>query len=284
MFDALLGYGWQGLILSVYLALAVGSFLNVVIYRLPVMLDRQWRRDAREILELPAEPAPEQPFNLMVPRSRCPRCGKLITAWQNIPVLSWLLLRGRCGSCKASISPRYPLIELLTMVMTLAALSVWGLTWTGLFAALFTWVIIALTFIDFDTQLLPDQLTLPLLWLGLLANNAGMFVSLEAAVIGAVAGYLFLWSTYWGFKLLTGKEGMGYGDFKLFAAIGAWFGWQVLPGTILMAALLGLLYALVTTLLKQRENAQPIAFGPFLAVGGWVSLLARDNVVGFFVT
>ncbi len=283
MFDALLSYGWQGVLLSVYLALAVGSFLNVVIYRLPVMLNRQWRSDAREILELPAEPEPQERFNLMVPRSRCPHCGKLITAWENIPVLSWLLLRGRCSNCKTPISVRYPLVELLTMIMTLAALAVWGLTWTGLFAALFTWMIIALTFIDFDTQLLPDQLTLPLLWLGLLANSVGMFVTLEAAVIGAVAGYLFLWSTYWGFKLLTGKEGMGYGDFKLFAAIGAWFGWAVLPGTILMAALLGLAYALVTTLLRKRESAQPIAFGPFLAIGGWVSLLARDTVIGFFI-
>jgi leader peptidase (prepilin peptidase)/N-methyltransferase len=177
---------------------------------------------------------------------------------------------------------RYPLVELLTALATLLVLNIYGLTWLGLSAAVFTWIVITLTFIDFDTQLLPDQLTLPLLWLGLLCNLSGSYTSLESAVIGAVAGYLFLWCTYWGFKLITGKEGMGYGDFKLFAAIGAWFGWQVLPGTILIASGAGLLYAFITLIGKQRESSQPIAFGPFLAVGGWVSLLARDNVISFF--
>ncbi len=284
MFDALLTYGWQGLVLSIWFALAVGSFLNVVIYRLPVMLDRQWRSEAQAILnpEQTAGPAGER-FNLIrVPQLGQRERGTLISAWQNIPVLSWLVLRGRCASCGFRIPVRYPLVELLTALATLMALNVWGLTWLGLTAALFTWFVIALTFIDFDTQLLPDQLTLPLLWLGLLTNTFGGFVSLEAAVMGAVIGYGFLWSTYWGFKLATGKEGMGYGDFKLFAAIGAWFGWQVLPGSILIAALSGLLYALISTLRGQRESAQPIPFGPFLAIGGWVSLLARDNVVNFF--
>lgn len=280
--DPLLAYGWQGLVLAIWFALSVGSFLNVVIYRLPVMLNREWQAQAQAILEQPPAAETSEAFNLMVPRSRCPSCGTLIKAWQNVPVLSWLILQGRCASCKTRISARYPLVELFTAIATLLVLSIYGLTWVGLAAALFTWIMIALTFIDFDTQLLPDQLTLPLLWLGLLCNISGSFTSLTSGVIGAVAGYLFLWGTYWGFKLITGKEGMGYGDFKLFAAIGAWFGWQVLPGTILIASGAGLIYALTTLIGKRRESSQPIPFGPFLAVGGWVSLLARDNVISFF--
>ena len=277
-----MAYGWQGCVLAIWFALAVGSFLNVVIYRLPIMLNKEWTAQAQAILEQPSPESVEEPFNLMVPRSRCPACGQLISAWQNIPVISWLALRGRCANCKTRIPSRYPLVELLTALATLLVLNIYGLTWLGLSAAAFTWIVITLTFIDFDTQLLPDQLTLPLLWLGLLCNLSGSYTSLESAVIGAVAGYLFLWCTYWGFKLITGKEGMGYGDFKLFAAIGAWFGWQVLPGTILIASGAGLLYAFITLIGKQRESSQPIAFGPFLAVGGWVSLLARDNVISFF--
>jgi leader peptidase (prepilin peptidase)/N-methyltransferase len=282
MFDPLMAYGWQGCVLAIWFALAVGSFLNVVIYRLPIMLNKEWTVQAQAILEQPSPETVEEPFNLMVPRSRCPACGQLISAWQNIPVISWLALRGRCANCKTRIPVRYPLVELLTALATLLVLNIYGLTWLGLSAAVFTWIVITLTFIDFDTQLLPDQLTLPLLWLGLLCNLSGSYTSLESAVIGAVAGYLFLWCTYWGFKLITGKEGMGYGDFKLFAAIGAWFGWQILPGTILIASGAGLLYAFITLIGKQRESSQPIAFGPFLAVGGWVSLLARDNVISFF--
>jgi len=280
MLDPLLTYGWQGLTLAIWFALAVGSFLNVVIYRLPVMLNRQWEADARAVLEPEGKPPPAgERFNLMVPRSHCPECGTRISAWQNVPVVSWLVLRGRCASCGARIPVRYPLVELLTTVATLAVLTVYGLSWLGLAAAVFTWILIALTFIDFDTQLLPDQLTLPLLWIGLLTNCFGGFVALDDAVIGAVIGYLFLWSTYWGFKLATGKEGMGYGDFKLFAAVGAWLGWQVLPGAILLASATGLLYALVMLLKRARLASQPIPFGPFLAAGGWVSLLMRDNVI-----
>jgi len=285
VFDALLIYGWQGLVLAIWFALSVGSFLNVVIYRLPVMLNRQWEADARAILEPESADAavPDQePFNLMVPRSRCPACGTQISAWQNVPIVSWLVLRGRCGSCGARISVRYPLVELLTAIATLTVLSAYSLGWLGIAAAAFTWVLIALTFIDFDTQLLPDQLTLPLLWSGLLVNTFGGFTTLDSAVVGAVVGYLFLWCTYWGFKLATGKEGMGYGDFKLLAAIGAWLGWQVLPGTILIASAAGLLYALVTVMRRHQTASQPIPFGPFLAVGGWVSLLMRDNVINLF--
>jgi len=296
MFDPLLAYGWLGLALAIWFGLSVGSFLNVVIYRLPVMLNRQWAAEAQAILEhlnhsgpdtptassAPDAAAAAEPFNLMVPRSRCPACGVQISAWQNIPLLSWLLLRGRCAACRVRIPVRYPLVELFTCLTTLIALNLYGMTWLGFAAVIFTWVLIALTFIDFDTQLLPDQLTLPLLWLGLICNCFGAFTTLESAVIGAIAGYLFLWSTYWGFKLITRKEGMGYGDFKLFAAIGAWFGWQVLPGSILIASGAGLLYALITVVSKRGDASEPMPFGPFLAVGGWVSLLARDNVISFF--
>ncbi len=282
MAETLLTYGWPGLILAVWVGLSVGSFLNVVIYRLPVMLTRQWDAQARELLEQePAEAASER-FNLVVPRSRCPSCQHPITALQNIPVFSWLFLKGRCHSCGVRISARYPMVEVLTGAATIAVLGLFGYTWLGLAAALYTWAMIALTFIDYDTQLLPDQITLPLLWLGLITCLFGGMTDLGSGVLGAVIGYLFLWTTFWAFKLVTGKEGMGYGDFKLFAAIGAWLGWQVLPGTILIAATLGLAYALAITLAGKRQATQPIPFGPFLAVAGWVSLIARDNVLTLF--
>jgi len=285
--DLLLSYGWVGLAAALWLALCVGSFLNVVIYRMPVMLNRQWQAEARAVLELEEDGELSEPFNLATPRSRCPACGNQIKAWQNIPVLSWLLLKGRCGACQTAIPVRYPAIELLTAILTLAVFGVFGLTWLGLAAALYTWVLIAATFIDLDTQLLPDQLTLPLLWLGLIVNfsdgfGAGAIIDPDSAFIGALAGYLSLWSVYWGFKLITGKEGMGYGDFKLFGAIGAWLGWQILPGAILIAAVSGLIYAAFTFVRGQRESAQPIPFGPFLAVAGWVCLMFRDTVVSFF--
>ena len=277
----LLFWGWQGVALLTFLGLSVGSFLNVVIYRFPVMLERQWQAQAREVLEQPAQAS--ERFNLVVPRSRCPSCNTQITALQNVPVLSWLLLRGRCGSCKAKISMRYPVVEVLTAALTLAVVATLGFTWLAGAALVFTWTMIALTFIDYDTQLLPDQITLPLLWVGLIVNLQGGFVGLSAAVVGALLGYLFLWSTYWAFKLVTGKEGMGYGDFKLFAAIGAWVGWQMLPATILIASAVGLLYALTLGVLGKRETSQPIPFGPFLAVAGWVSLVARDTLLPLFL-
>jgi leader peptidase (prepilin peptidase)/N-methyltransferase len=292
--DLLTAYGWQGLVLFVWVALSVGSFLNVVIYRLPVMLEREWGEQARSILELDADPsdAPDatdtpdeqaEPFNLMVPRSRCPKCSHQITALENIPVLSWLFLRGKCSGCKAPISFRYPAIELATALTCLVVASLFGFTWFGLFALIFTWMLIAATFIDYDTTLLPDQITYPLLWLGLIAN--GFFigvVSLQDAVIGAIAGYLFLWGTYWAFKLITSKEGMGYGDFKLFAALGAWMGWQVLPSIILIAAGLGLIYALSRIFTARQSSQEPIPFGPFLAIAGWVTLIFRDTVLSVF--
>lgn len=276
--ENLLSLGWLGFAVAAWLGLCVGSFLNVVIYRLPVMLERDFTANARAQLELPEE-TPDTPFNLMVPRSRCPQCDSTIRAWHNIPVIGWIILKGRCANCANPIAPRYPIVEALTGILTLFVLAVFGFTPLGYLAVLYTWVLLALTFIDFDTQLLPDQLTLPLLWLGLLVNLNGTIVPLETAVIGAVIGYLFLWLTYWGFKLLTGKEGMGYGDFKLLAAVGAWLGWPVLPAVILIASIAGLTYALVNVLLGRSNTAQPIAFGPFLAVGGWVCLLYRDTVV-----
>jgi len=280
--EQLLAYGWQGIFITVWMSLAVGSFLNVVIYRLPVMLERQWRSQAREILQPEQLAEKTEPFNLMVPRSRCPGCGHLITVWQNIPIFSWLFLKGRCSNCDTPISLRYPGVELLTTVCSLAVIIAMGYTWLGLVALLYTWALVALTFIDYDTQLLPDQITLPLLWLGLLTNLFGGITDLGSGVLGAAAGYLSLWGIYWVFKLITGREGMGYGDFKLFAAIGAWLGWQILPVTILIASALGLLYALMITLTGKHERAQPIPFGPFLAVAGWVSLVARDNVLALF--
>ncbi|HPU51355.1 MAG TPA: prepilin peptidase, partial [Burkholderiaceae bacterium] len=215
------------------MGLLIGSFLNVVIYRVPVMLEREWAAQAAELTGVPAPAGAhagtgDEPFNLMVPRSRCPSCGHEITAWENIPVISWLMLRGRCSSCATPIPVRYPAIELITAL--LSGLAIWhlGATIAGLAALVLTWFLVSLTFIDFDTQLLPDNMTLPLLWLGLLLNLWGVFAPLSSAVIGAIAGYLTLWSIYWLFKLATGKEGMGYGDFKLLAALGAWFGWQAL--------------------------------------------------------
>ncbi len=279
----LLGQGWLTLLLLAWITLSIGSFLNVAIYRLPVMMKRDWRAQATEVLELstPAGTQPhadESPFNLAVPRSRCPKCATAISAWHNIPVLSWLWLRGRCAHCNAPISARYPFVELLTCVASLMVVATLGYTWIGLAGLAFTWAIITLAFIDFDTQLLPDQITLPLLWLGLIVNLAsGGFIDLSSAVVGAIAGYLALWSIYWAFKLITGKEGMGYGDFKLLAALGAWFGWQALPVLVLISSVVGI--ALGGTLMLIRRNRDPIPFGPYLAIAGWVTLLAHDRVI-----
>jgi leader peptidase (prepilin peptidase)/N-methyltransferase len=226
----------------------------------------------------------DEPFNLSVPRSRCVECGHQIRVWENIPIISWLLLRGKCSSCRSPISWRYPWVEALTGLLTLTVLAIYGFSWFGLATCFFTWALIALTFIDYDTKLLPDQITLPLMWLGLFAN--GFFigvVSLHDAVLGAIFGYLFLWSTYWGFKLVTGKEGMGYGDFKLLAALGAWLGWMTLPGIILIAAITDLVYSITRLALRRQSTAETIPFGPFLAIAGWVTLVFRDSVLGLFL-
>jgi leader peptidase (prepilin peptidase)/N-methyltransferase len=250
--------------------LCVGSFLNVVIHRLPKMLERGWQAQCAELRG--EAPAIEPTYNLVVPRSACPACGKQITALQNIPVVSWLALRGKCAACKAPISARYPIVEVVGGV--LAAYAIWrfGVTPRGAAACVFLWSLTALTMIDIDTQLLPDDLTLPLMWAGLIANLWGLFAPLQDAVIGAVAGYLSLWTIYWLFKLIRGKEGMGYGDFKLLAALGAWLGWQMLPLIVLLSSVVGALIGITLIVVKGRDNNLPMAFGPYLAIAGGIAL------------
>lgn len=252
--------------------LLIGSFLNVVIYRLPKMMERQW---AAECAELSGQPAPAgEPFNLVVPRSRCQRCGHPIRWYENIPVLSYLLLRGRCSACAAPISLRYPLVELVTGALFAWCVWRWGWSWTAAAWCAFAAVLVALTLIDWDTTLLPDDLTLPLLWLGLIVAALGLTaVPLADALWGAVGGYLSLWLVYWGFKLLTGKEGIGFGDFKLFAALGAWFGWQALVPIILMASVIGALVGIGMKFASALRQGGVVPFGPFLAMGGITAML-----------
>ena len=252
------------------LGLMVGSFLNVVIHRLPKMMEREWHA---QCAELDGKPSPENaPYNLVAPRSACPHCQHAIGALENIPVISYLILRGRCKGCGAHISMRYPVVEALSGVLSAYAALHFGFGLATGAALIMIWALIALTFIDFDTQLLPDAITLPLLWLGLLLNINGTFATLTDAVVGAVAGYLVLWSVYWLFKLVTGKEGMGYGDFKLLAAIGAWLGWTMLPLTILLSSLVGAIVGIALIIFAQHGRNIPIPFGPYLAGGGLIAL------------
>lgn len=257
-----------------FFGLIIGSFLNVVIHRLPKMMERDWLRQCQELQNPGSLPADENGarYNLVVPRSACPACGHRITALENVPVLSWLWLRGRCSACAAPIGARYPLVELLTGLLSAAVAWKWGWSVQTLGALLLVWGLIALTFIDLDTTLLPDSLTLPLIWLGLLFNLDGRFASLHDAVVGAIAGYLVLWSVYWLFKLATGKDGMGYGDFKLLAAIGAWLGWQLLPVTLLLASVVGTVVGIAMIVFVKHDRRVPIPFGPYLAGGGLVAL------------
>jgi leader peptidase (prepilin peptidase)/N-methyltransferase len=269
------------------LGLLVGSFLNVVIHRLPIMMELSWQQEYRDYFEENSDEnqpaaAPER-FNLMVPRSACPHCGHAITALENIPILSWLMLRGRCKGCQAKISARYPLVELLTGLATLVIAWHFPPSWPLLGALLLTWTLIALTCIDLDKMLLPDQLTLPLLWLGLVLNIGEHFVSLQDAVIGAACGYLMLWSLYWSFKLLTGKEGMGYGDFKLLAALGAWLGWQALPLILILSSLVGAIVGITLLLLRRHQQGNPIPFGPYLAMAGWIALLWGNDITNWYL-
>jgi leader peptidase (prepilin peptidase)/N-methyltransferase len=253
------------------LGLLVGSFLNVVIHRLPIMMERDW---AGQCAELKGEAAPVfEPLSLVRPRSRCPQCGHQISALENIPVISWLLLRGRCKACAAPISPRYPLIEAVSGL--LFALSAWhfGFTAAGLGALVLIAALLALTAIDFDTQLLPDDITLPLLWIGLALNAFNVYTDLKSAVFGAMAGYLSLWGVYWLFKIFTGKEGMGYGDFKLLAALGAWLGWQMLPLTILLSSFVGAVVGISMMVFARHGRNVPIPFGPYLAAAGIIALV-----------
>lgn len=252
------------------LGLMVGSFLNVVIHRLPKMMEREWHTQCAELSGKSIPEAP--PYNLSVPRSACPHCQHAIGALENIPLISYLMLRGKCTGCGAHISARYPIVEALGGILSAYAAWHFGFGVAAGAALLMIWALIALTFIDFDTQLLPDAITLPLLWLGLLLNINGTFTSLTDAVIGAIAGYLVLWSVYWLFKLVTGKEGMGYGDFKLLAAIGAWLGWTLLPLTILLSSLVGAVVGIALIVIAKRGRNIPIPFGPYLAGGGLIAL------------
>ncbi|MEE4299226.1 MAG: A24 family peptidase [Pseudomonadales bacterium] len=272
-----------------FIGLCLGSFLNVVIHRLPIMERREALAWAEAIQadeatrtdgEAPsgpedaeAEAVPPAPYNLMVPRSACPHCGHGITALENIPVLSWLALRGRCSACGAPISARYPIVEAVTALLTVLVVLAFGFTGAGVLAALFTWALIALTMIDVDHMELPDAIVYPLLWLGLLANVGGLYVPLSQAVVGAAVGYLFLWSLYWAFRLFTGKEGMGYGDFKLMAAMGAWMGWAALPGLLLLSSLSGLLAFALMRVSGRLESGAPMPFGPAIALAGWLALV-----------
>ena len=266
------------------LGLLIGSFLNVVIYRLPIIMERTWSQQCRELLEIePADAGRERPFNLVWPASSCPKCGHRIRAIENVPVVSYLFLRGRCAACSAGIPARYPLIELTTAIASVVTALHFGFSLQAAAALGFTWAIIPLCVIDYDRQLLPDNITLPLLWAGLALSLWGVFVDSQASIIGALAGYLSLWAIYHLFKLATGKEGMGYGDFKLLAAIGAWVGWQALPVVILFSSIVGAATGILLILLKGRERSQPIPFGPFLACAGWITLLWGQDIIRFYL-
>ncbi len=282
LFDLMLALPPVAFILLVALfGLFVGSFLNVVIARLPVMLERRW---AAECAELRGEEIAEgAPFNLMLPRSRCPQCGAAIRPWHNIPLLGWLSLRGRCADCQAPISARYPLVELVTGM--LFAVLAWRFGPSLMLAGslLLVGALIALTFIDADTQLLPDDITLPLMWAGLLFHLLTDTLPLSDVVVGAMAGYLSLWSVYWAFKLVTGKEGMGYGDFKLLAALGAWLGWQMLPLIILLSSLVGALWGIAMLAAARMGRGQPLPFGPYLAAAGLIALIWGPAIVGWYL-
>jgi len=257
-------------VVAAAVGLCVGSFLNVVIHRLPKIMERGWHAQAAE---LRGEAVPEVPrYNLAVPRSACPACNHAITLLENIPVVSWLALRGKCSACGVAISARYPIVELLGGALAAAAIYKFGPTWQGVAACAFLWTLLALTGIDFDTQFLPDNLTLPLLWGGLIANLYGLFVPLQEAVVGAITGYLVLWTIFWLFKLIRGKEGMGYGDFKLLAALGAWLGWKMLPLIVLGSSVVGAFIGIALVAFKGRDHNVPLAFGPYLAIAGAVAL------------
>lgn len=275
--------------------LMFGSFFNVVIYRVPVMMKLEWLQNARDFLQellhlekLPSEieqhpkDLPKPPFNLVTPNSTCPHCGHGIRWYENIPLISYAFLKGKCSQCKTRISPRYPIIELVTGLLSAFVAWRFGFSWETAAVLMFTWSLICLTMIDFDHKLLPDQLTLPLMWLGILVNMNGMFVSLEQSVLGAVVGYLSLWSIYWLFKLLTGKEGMGYGDFKLLAALCAWMGWQALPLIILLSSLVGSVVGISLIIIKGRDRNIPIPFGPYLAAAGWIAFFWGDAIIRYY--
>ena len=271
-------------VFSTIIGLMVGSFLNVVIHRLPKMMGYAESAYVAETYGVTPDAAIPTKYNIVTPRSACPHCGHQITALENIPIISYLILGGKCKGCKAKISLRYPLIEALTGALIGVVAYQFGYTYSALFAFIFVFALVALTFIDFDTQLLPDDITLPLLWLGLIFNFNTGFTDLKSAVLGAIFGYLILWSVYWLFKLVTGKEGMGYGDFKLLAAIGAWFGWQLIPAVILLSSVVGAVIGIGMILFRGKSGGTAIPFGPFLALGGIAALFFGQQLASFYLT
>jgi leader peptidase (prepilin peptidase) / N-methyltransferase len=262
--------------------LLVGSFLNVVIYRLPIMMEREWRAECNQFLGIKTADNPEPGFNLVVPGSACPHCQHKIRPIENIPVLSYLILGVKCSNCKQTISLRYPLIEAVTAILTLVVAIHFGVSMQALLAILLTWSLIALTAIDYDHQLLPDSITLPVLWIGILCNMSGLYTDVYSSLYGTIAGYMALWSVYIAFKLATGKEGMGHGDFKLLAMLGAWLGWQALPVIILVSSLLGSVVGIGLILFGGHKKSQPIPFGPYLALAGWISLLYGNDLIRLY--
>lgn len=287
-------YPWALGVIAFVFGSAIGSFLNVVVYRLPIMLNREWQRQAMEVLDetttehdLVQEirsriPVPDETFNLVIPNSRCPHCGSEIKPWHNIPVIGYFIIRGKCASCSASISLRYPLVESLTAILTVAVVITFGATWTALAACVLTWTLIALALIDYDTQLLPDDITLPFLWIGLAVNFFDVFASFGDAFIGACLGYLVLWGVFHVFKLITGKDGMGYGDFKMLAMLGAWLGYQMVPLIIVVSSVAGAVIG-STLIIFGRDRAKPIKFGPFLAIAGWLALIWGEDFINAYM-
>ncbi|WP_108944745.1 prepilin peptidase [Shewanella halifaxensis] len=289
---------WLFITLSFIFAAVIGSFLNVVIHRMPIMMKREWQQEcnhylseykpdvfnkSKQLLEQPIDPFPEK-YNLVVPGSACPKCKTNIKAIHNLPILGWLMLKGKCSACGASISARYPIVELVTGCLIAFLAWHFGPSLEFALSSLLTFCLIALTGIDLDEMLLPDQITLPLLWLGLIINFNGVFTSLPDALIGAVAGYLSLWSVFWLFKLLTGKEGMGYGDFKLLAVFGAWLGWQVLPVIILLSSLVGAVVGITLILIKKLNQGNPIPFGPYIAAAGWIAMIWGESIINWYIS
>lgn len=281
LIDYLTLYPLAFVIFALVLGLVIGSFLNVVVWRLPKMLEREWRVQAHDVLGLPSE-TPLPTYNLMLPHSQCPHCAHRIRAWENIPVLSYLLLRGRCSNCAASISKRYPLTELACGLLSAFVAWHFGFGWPGGLMLVLTWGLLAMSLIDAEHQLLPDVLVLPLLWLGLIVNSFELFAPLNDALWGAVIGYMALWSVFWLFKLITGKDGIGHGDFKLLAMLGAWGGWQILPLTILLSSLVGAMLGVILLRLRNAKTSTPIPFGPYLAIAGWIALLWGGQITGFY--
>ncbi|OIQ24256.1 A24 family peptidase [uncultured Vibrio sp.] len=276
---------WLFTTLSVIFGLIVGSFLNVVIHRLPIIMEREWRQECADAFPEYKISPPDGHYSLSIPRSTCPKCNTQLRLIDNIPVISWLMLKGKCHQCANKISKRYPLVELLTAVLSGSVAYYLGPSYFSVALIFFTFILIAATFIDLDTMLLPDQLTLPLMWSGItLALFQISPVSLQDAVIGAIAGYLCLWLVYWGFKIVTGKEGMGYGDFKLLAALGAWLGWQSLPMIILLSSLVGLVFGIIQLRLQKKGIDKAFPFGPYLAIAGWISLIWGEQIMSWYLS